>query len=449
MRELGELNIFRLILRYSTPSIVSTVVDAAYNLIDRIFVGRACGEEALAAVTVCFSPTLFFLAFAMTVGHGSATMVSIMLGEKRRDAAEAYLGQAAFLFLAFSALLVAVVVPNMEAVLRFFGATEKILPMASQYYTILVCGIVFEKISYGLGNLIRAEGRPAFAMSVILTGGIVNVVLDYVFLFHFGWGVRGAAAATVIAQACASVMVVHFYFFSGRNYLKLRLKNVRVRMDALRNMLAAGSPSFVIQMLAAFSTMLFVMQARNFGAEGAIAIIGVSSSVNVFLYLPVVGLSMGAQPIFGYNWGARNFSRVREAFVNILMLSTGICVVGFAFVEIFAGEIFSLFLGGDSPLMSMGERAMRILACMFPLIGANIVTSGYFQATKRPKFSIFVTTLRQLIFLAPLLFCLPHIVGLDGVWASFPIADFAAFTLTFAFIIRELRSLDGRVRAGG
>ena len=447
VRELGELNILRLIFKYSTPSIFSTVIDATYNLVDRVFVGRACGEDALAAVTVCFSPALLFLAIGMTIGHGSSTMVSIMLGKKNRAAAERYLGQAVFLFFVFTFLLAVTIIPNIEFFLRLFGATDKILPMASQYYSVILGGMIFEKISYGINNLIRAEGRPVFSMSVILICGLCNVVLDYVFLFQFGWGVRGAAIATVVSQALGSCLVVYFYLFSGKNFLRLRWENLKPRWEYFKNMVAAGSPSLVIQTLAALSTTLFILQAKKFGAEGAIAVIGVSSAVSVFLYLPVVGLSMGAQPIFGYNWGAGNFDRVREAFVKVVLSSSSLCLAGFVIVEIFAGRIYELFLGEGSHLVSMGETAIRVLVLMFPLIGANISASGYFQATKRPKFSIFVTMLRQLIFLAPLLIILPHYMGLDGVWWSFPIADFAAFSLTLIFILGEMKKLAKKVRA--
>lgn len=426
--------------------IISTLVDAAYNLTDRVFVGRACGEEALAAVTVCFAPQMLFLAFGMTIGHGSSTLASIFLGKHNTERAEECLGQAIFLFFVFCAFLICFLLPFMEPFLRLFGATEKILPMASDYYSIIIGGLIFEKISYGVNNMIRAEGRPIFAMLVIMSGGVMNVFLDYIFLFEFGWGIKGAAWATIISEALGASLVFYYYVFSKKNFLKLKWRNLRIRRHLLWSMISAGSPSFVIQTLAALSTAVFVLQARRFGSESAIAVIGVSTAVMMFLFLPVVGLSMGVQPIIGYNWGSDNLSRVRETFVSALLIATAICFVGFLGAEIFAREIYILFLGADSALVPVGERALRMLVCMTPLIGVNIVASGYFQSTKRPKFSILITVLRQVIFLVPFLIFLPEKFGLDGVWASFPIADFAAFSLTLFFVFREIRKLNTHIR---
>ena len=182
VRLLGEAGIRRLIFRYSAPTIISTVVSATYNVVDRIFVGRVCGEDALAAITVCFSPALFLLALAMTVGQGSSTLISIKLGERDKAGAEKVLGQAIFLFFVFYAVSATLVLIFLEDLLMFFGATEKILPLAVSYYSIIIGGLIFEKISFGINNLIRAEGRPNYSMSTIIIGGVVNVVLDWLFL---------------------------------------------------------------------------------------------------------------------------------------------------------------------------------------------------------------------------------------------------------------------------
>ncbi len=441
VKALGEAGIRGLILRYSAPTIVSTVVSATYNVVDRIFVGRVCGEDALAAITVCFSPNLFLLALAMTVGQGSSTLVSIKLGEGDRPGAEKVLGQAIFLFFAFYAAAASIVLAFMDDLLTFFGATEKILPDAAAYYSIIICGLIFEKISFGINNLIRAEGRPAYSMATIIIGGCVNVFLDWLFLCRFGWGIRGAALATISAQACASLWVSYFYF-GGHSYLKVRLKNIRVRLPIVLSMLYAGSPSLIIQGLSSFVTMMFVRQARFYGSESAIAVIGISMTVTTFIFLPVVGLSMGVQPIIGFNWGAGNYSRVREAFLNALWMGTGICAFGFCVAQIFPDAIFSIFLPADSPLIAMGDNALRLLTLSFPLVAANIITSGYFQSVKRPAMSIMITVVRQVVFLVPFLFLLPKFIGINGIWASFAASDFMAFLFTMAVLLREMRILN-------
>jgi len=252
VKALGEDRILPLIVRYSMPSIVATIANALYNVVDRIFVGRALGEDALAGITVCFSPTLFLLALAMTIAHGSATLISIKLGEKDKSGAECVLGQAVFLFFVFYIFAAGVMLTFMSPILDFLGATEKIKPLASSYYTIIISGLIFEKISYGINNLIRAEGRPVYAMSIILTGVIANIFLDWLFLFVFGWGIEGAAIATVMAQAMSSLLVVYFYF-GGKSYLRIRLQNIRVRIPLMVSMVYAGSPSLIIQGLSSAS----------------------------------------------------------------------------------------------------------------------------------------------------------------------------------------------------
>jgi len=441
---LGTERISKLIIRYSMPTMLSTVVNASYNVADRIFVGRMCGEDALAAITVCFSPTLFLLAVAMTIGHGSATMISICLGAGKREAAEKFLGQAFFLFIAFYVVVAAITLTFMPQILSFFGATPKILPDACAYYSIIIGGLIFDKISFGMNNLVRAEGRPVIAMTTIIIGGLTNIFLDWLFLVKWGWGVRGAAIATVLAQACASSWVLGYYV-SGRNFLRIRLSNMRPFKKLLKQMGAAGSPSFILQACAAFSVSIFVMQARFYGSESALAVIGVCTTVITFLFLPIVGLSMGIQPIIGYNWGAKNFKRVRRAFSRALGAATAICVTGFAVAELFPDIIFEIFLGEDSHLLSTGEAALRLMVAGMPFIGVNIVTSGYFQSIKRPSVSIFVTILRQILFLVPAMFLLPRLFGLGGLWASFPISDFSAFVATLFFVRAEMSALRSKI----
>ena len=444
VKTLGEDGILSLIVRYSTPSIVATIASALYNVADRIFVGRALGEDALASITVCFSPTLFLLALAMTVGQGSATLISIKLGEKNREGAEQVLGQAVFLFFVFYLIASSLTLYFMSPILDFLGATEKIKPMATSYYTIIISGLIFEKISYGVNNLVRAEGRPIFAMSTILTGVVVNIFLDWLFLFVFGWGIEGAAIATVMAQAIASMIVIYFYF-GGKSYLRIRLKNIRARIPLMVSMIYAGSPSLIIQGLSSIAVMLFVRQARFYGSESAIAIIGISMTITAFIFFPVVGLSMGIQPIIGYNWGAENMRRVRQTYLNALWVGTAICTGGFIVAQVFPSIIFSLFLGEKSELIPMGERALRLMTLCFPLVGVNIVTSGYFQSIKRPFVSIMITFLRQAIFLVPMLYIMPIWFGIDGIWSSFAVSDFLAFLFTICAGTKELIRLTKRI----
>lgn len=444
VKALESMGMGRLILKFSAPAIIATVVSATYNVVDRIFVGRVCGEDALAAITVCFPPALFLLAIAMTVGQGSATLLSIKLGERDREGAEKVLGQAVFLFFAFYACAATLALLFMDELLTFFGATERILPLAASYYSIIIGGLIFEKISFGVNNLIRAEGRPTYSMSTIVIGGCANVFLDWLFMCRFGWGIRGAAFATIAAQACGSLWVLYFYL-GGKSYVKLRLKNLRAHWNLALSMLYAGSPSLIIQGLSSAATMMFVRQARVYGSESAIAVIGIAMTVTTFIFLPVVGLSMGVQPIIGFNRGAGNYVRVKSAFANALRIGTSICAAGFLAAQIFPDAIFSIFLPSDSPLIATGEGALRLLTLCFPFVAANIVASGYFQSVKKPAMSIMITVVRQVLFLVPCLYLLPRFMGLNGIWASFAASDFMAFLFSAAIVWREMRVLNSRI----
>ncbi len=433
VKNLETQSIPSLMLRYSIPTILATTIHATYNAIDRIFVGRACGEDALAAITVCFSPTLFFLAIAMTIGHGSAAIMSIKLGEKDFRSAEKVLSQAICLFGIFYVVVAGLMMFFMRDVLEFFGATPKIIDDAQTYYTIIIAGLIFEKISFGINNLIRAEGRPSYAMSTMLVGAWVNIVLDYLFLFVFNMGVAGAALATVIAQAAGSLWVVCFYY-SGRSCLKIRVSDIRIDKKLFKSMCAAGSPSMIMQLFASLGVSLYVKQACEYGSESTIAVVGIAMAITTFMFLPIVGLGMGTQPIIGYNWGAKNFDRVRKTFFYGVGVASALCVLSFLVGELFPKYLYMIFLGKDSPLIAQGESVLRVLIFCYPLIGVNIITSSFFQSTKRPIFSIVVTVLRQGVFLIPMIYILPKFFGLDGLWISFPISDFFAFVITIIFI---------------
>ncbi len=434
---LGTANIAQLMVRYCVPTMLATSIQACYNIVDRIFVGRVCGEDALAAVTVCFSPQLLFLAISMMIGQGSAALLSIKLGQKDYGGASRVFSQAALLFVLFYIGALCILMPFMREILEFFGATPKIVDDAQAYYTIIVFGLIFEKISFGINNLIRAEGRPAYAMSTMFVGALSNIILDYVFMCVFDMGVRGAAYATVAAQALGSVWVMLFYA-GGRSCLTFRLSDVKFHRDIIGAVCSAGSPSLIMQLLAGLGVSLYVKQACEFGSESTIAIVGVDFASTTIMFMPVVGLSMGVQPIIGYNWGARNPERVVKTFYYALAAATAFCTLAFVLAQLYAEVIFMLFFGETSSLITDGARIMRILVCCTPFIGANIVASGFFQSTKRPAYSVAVTFIRQALFLIPLLYLLPIYFGLDGLWASFPLSDFMAFLVTLVFILLKI-----------
>ena len=224
------------------------------------------------------------------------------------------------------------------------------------------------------------------------------------------------------------------FYLSGRSCLRIRLRDFRIHKDLFKAMCSAGSPSLIMQLLASLSVALYVVQAREYGDEAAIAVVGVAMAITTFMFLPIVGLNMGMQPIIGYNWGAGNLARVKKTFIMGLVVATFICTSAFILGEVFPRELYIIFLGKESNLIPMGESVLRTLILAYPLIGVNIITSGLFQSTKRPIYSIVVTVLRQAAFLIPFMYVFPKIWGLDGLWWSFPLSDFLAFVIIVVFI---------------
>ena len=440
---LAHSGIFKLILRYCAPSIFATLIEAAYNIVDRIFVGRFCGEESVAAITVCFAPAMVFLAISMLIGQGSATLLSITLGRKDYAKAEKILGQTFCMFLAFGITAGVFGVIFVEELLSLFGASEKMLPLASAYYSVILGGIVFEKISYGINNLIRAEGRPTYAFITISTGCVLNIFLDYIALAKLNLGIEGAAWATVISQMISSCLVLGFYATKS-GIVALKIPNFRIFPSLAAKVFALGSPHFIVQILSALSTTLFIYQARSYGEDSAVAIVGICMTVVMIIFLPMIGMSMGIQPIIGFNWGAKNYSRALKTWLASLSITICAGFAGLVAVQIFPDEIFTLFLGHNSPIEAEGANAIRIMTSLIPVLAINIITSGYFQSTGRPKVAIILTVLRQVGALVPLMLILPPLFGLDGVWMCFPLSDAVACLYCATMSFAELRAMKKR-----
>jgi len=437
---LGEEKISKLLPRFYFPAIVATTSTALYNIVDRIFIGQFCGEDALAAITICFSPSLFFLALGMLIGHGSAALVSIKLGEHHKICAEKILGQSILLFMMLSAMIAFIAIFFLDEILLLFGAKEQVFTYAKTYFFIILLGIIFEEISFGVNNIIRAEGRPYYSMATMLMGAVLNIFLDYLFIVKFSWGVKGAAYATVIAQATASIWVMYFYM-AKCGLLLFRFKNLRIFPNLLKEMLKIGSPSFIVQFLAAGVIGLVIVQAGKYGSTSGITIMGVVMTVNLLVFMPILGVTTGAQPIMGYNWGAKKFDRVSEALKITLITASTFSILGFLFTQTFPNLIFSTFLGNKSVNVDAGISAMRIMTLAFIFIGLNFTVAGFFQATGRPKFSIFLTVLRQVIALTPMLILLPRAFGLAGLWVSFPLSDLITALYSGIIVYKEFKKL--------
>lgn len=447
-KQLGEASIGKLLFKFSLPATIGTFVNSLYNVVDRIFIGQGVGPNGLAAAMIAFPIMMMVMAVGMLIGFGSNTLISIKLGEKDRDGAEQLLGQALLLFVFFALLFTGAGLLFLSPLLKLFGASAAVLPFAKQYTSIILFGIVFHMISFGANNFIRGEGNPRVAMITMIIGAGLNIVLDPLFIFGLHMGMRGAALATIIAQATAALWVV-YYYFSGKNVLKVHRHYLKVEWRSAKRVMAIGSPPFFMNFANVFILAVVNNSLKLYGGDIAIAVMGVIFTIYTINFMPIIGISQGAQPIIGYNHGAKNIDRVKKTLLLALKIVTVFGLVATLLVMLFPKLTFVPFSRGDSELIPLGTHAIRIIMTMFPFVGFMVITSNYFQSTARPLISLFLSMLRQLIVLIPCLIILPRYFGLNGIWYSYPLSAFVAFLTTMLFFVREMLKLNrqGRMTA--
>lgn len=439
-RELGTVKIPVLLVRFSVPAIVGMLVQALYNIVDRIFIGRGVGALGIAGATIAFPLMLIQMAFGMLIGLGAGSLISIKLGEKEKEKAEGVLGNAFALFVAVSALITAGGLLFLEPLLRLFGASDTVLPYARSYASVILAGTLAQNIAMGMNNFIRGEGVPKTAMATMLIGALLNTALDPLFIFVFRMGVAGAAWATVISQAVSALWVLSYYL-GGRSQLKLRLRNLAPRREYLLPILAVGSAPFAMQLAASVVNAVVNNQLRIYGGDTAVSAMGILFSIAMLFFMPIFGLNQGAQPIIGYNFGAKRYDRMLQAVRLAMIAATAVMVAGFSVIQGAPRFMVGLFAGSSAELLDLGAHAMRRYFFALPIIGFQIVAAGYFQAVGKPRQAMFLALSRQVLILIPLFLILPPLLGLEGVWMAPPVADLAAATLTAIFFFRELAHL--------
>ena len=443
---LGTQPVSRLLWKFSVPAITGTVITALYNVVDSIFVGQGIGELALTAVTVAFPVQTLLMAFGMLIGVGSANIISIRLGQGRTDRAEGILGNAFTLMFAIMVITTGVFLWYLDPLLRdFMGVDPAVLPYAHDFISIILLGSVFQHIGFGINNVIRAQGDPRTALETQIIAGIINVILNYLFVFTFQWGISGSALATVLAQAVAALWVA-WYFIWGPAVLKLQWKYLRPRLHSIFDIVKIGCSPFMMQLAATAVMVVFNVKIQFYGGVTAVAAYGIINRLMMLIFMPVVGISMGAQPILGFNFGARKYDRVLHTLRLALLAATGVSVLGFIIAEVFPQEIIRIF--NDSPdLLRVGTRAMRIYLVMTPVVGSSIIAGNYFQAVNKPLFSLFFTINRQVFFLIPCVYLFSSFLVLDGIWLAGAVSDGVAFIVTTAALVYNVRQIKKQIRS--
>lgn len=452
--ELGTGNIGRLLFKYSLPAIVGALFNALYNVIDAAFLGQAFPDGTGVAVTTLGFPVMCILmGFGMLAGQGGNALAAIQMGAKQMDRVEKTLGNSAFLLFFLSAIVAVIAIVFIDPVLVIIGTPQELWEPTKVFVQIVCIFSAFQALGMGLGNFIRTAGRPILATGSMMFGTAMCIVFNYLFVLKWGWGVAGSAFATVAGQLCATAVVLWFFIFSKKAPFKLRLRCVKPDWRLIREIAVMGLASFVMEVAATFVNIVFnhVVTAYGaadpLGATGALAGLGVAAKVSFFFFTPMIGISMGGQPIIGYNYGAQDWKRVMKAF--FWACASGACFGAFAtaIVFLFPHQI-ALIFGADEQIMEFAATAMRFYVVLFTCVGYQAVASSYFQSSGQPIKSAILEMSRQIIFLIPFYLFLPKIIArlvgcsdLMGVVFCTPLSDFASFVLTTVFVVIEVRKL--------
>ncbi len=436
-----------LVIKYSIPTILSMVVSALYNVIDRFWVGKmeGIGANALAGIGICMPIMNVIMGCSMLVGIGSASRISISLGERDRDTADKILGNAFSLATIIAVLFTVIGMLTLRPFLSIVGATSATMPYAVDYMSIIMLGSIAGFYGFALNHPIRAAGNAKrFAITQII-GAVVNIVLDPIFIFVLGLGIRGAAIATVIGQLVSAIWVFAYYS-KPDSLLKLRLKNLKIDSKIAFSIFSIGVSPFLMQVAASFISAISNRSLLHYGqielgnGDLAISAMTIISSIFMLLFMPVLGINQGVQPIIGFNFGARNYVRVRDALKWAIIYSVGLCVIGFTATEIFAKQMVLIF-NNEPELVALGVKGARIFLIAIPLIGFQVPSTNFFQAIGRAKIAIFLSLLRQVILLVPAYIILPYFFGLTGVFFAGPFSEIGTATLTVFLLIREFKRL--------
>lgn len=425
---LGTKPIGSLIWKFALPGIISQLVNAVYNIVDQIFVGWGVGDLGIAATTIAFPLATMTTALSVLYGSGAASRFSLLLGEKREDEARRTIGNGLTL-MAISGVLIGLCgILFLEPMLRAFGATDLILPYAIPYARIICMGIPFGIFSAGASYYIRADGNPNFSSAILLSGAVFNLIFDPIFLFALDMGIQGIALATLLGQILSSALAV-FYLVRKFSTAKLRGEDLVLTFPVVKAICGLGVAAFTTHLLATVVQITSANILRYYGAlspygsEVAIAAAGAVSKAMIVFMSCVIGISLGCQPIYGFNYGSKRYGRVKETYLLAVRYGTIIAVVSFLALQLFPRPILSLFGSGDPLFYQFGVRYIRIYLFMTFVNALQPITSTFFTSLGKANVSFWLALLRQGLLLLPLLLTLPHFFGIDGLLFAGPIAD--------------------------
>ena len=439
---LGTAPVGGLIGKFAIPAIISMLVSALYNIVDQIFIGQGVGMLGNAATNVAFPVTTIATALALLLGIGGASNYNLEMGAGREKKASSIAGTALSTLVITGVILAVAVLLFLRPLLSLFGATTDVMPYAVDYLGITAVGLPFYALSIGGNHIVRADRSPTYSMTCVLTGAIINTILDPLFIFGFGWGIKGAAWATVIGQVVSGILVIIYFGKFRKMYLEMSM--LKPSSECLKAIISLGMVSCINQIAMAVVQIVLNNILRYYGglsvygSDIPIACVGVISKVNQVFMAICIGISQGCQPIWGFNYGAKKYDRVRLAYRYSVTACTVIATIFFLCFQLFPHQIVSIFGTGSDLYFQFAERYLKIFMFMTFANGIQPMSSGFFTSIGKAKLGIVMSLTRQVLFLLPLIIIFSLILGIDGVMYAGPIADAAAFVLAILFARREL-----------
>lgn len=438
---LGYERISKLLYKFSIPAIIGMTINALYNVVDRIFIGNSpdIGANGLAAITICFPAMIIILSIGILLGQGGSTFFAISLGKGEEEKARYILGNTTSMTIIFSIVITVVGLLFLDPLLKIFGASNTIMPYAYDYMQVILIGSSFQIVGMGLNNIMRSDGKPKLAMATMFIGAGINLILDPLFIYGLHMGMKGAAIATITSQFVSMIWCISVFLRKNSKH-KIKPRYMKINLLLCKKIIELGIPGFVLQLVNSGLALLLNSYLLRYGGDIAVSGMGILSSVQTLLLLPVIGLNQGLQPIVSFNYGARQYDRVKKAVSLTIIVAVIITSLGFILSHLIPDILVSMF-NRDPRLMKFTVHALKLWFLLIPLSGFQIVAANFFQAIGKPQKALVLTMTRQVIVLMPAIVILSSIWGMNGILMSAPLADLISAIVTAIFFFSFIKNI--------
>ncbi len=441
---LGTEKIGKLLMQYAVPAIIAMTASSLYNMVDSIFIGHGVGTMAISGLALTFPLMNLAAAFGSLVGVGASTLISVKLGQKDYDTAQRVLGNVFVLNILLGLAFTVVVLLFLDPILYFFGGSDETVGYARDYMQVILLGNTITHLYLGLNAVLRSSGHPQKAMYATIATVVINTILDPLFIYGFGWGIRGAAIATIVAQVIS--LIWQFRIFSNKDELLHFHRGIfRLRRKIVFDSLAIGMSPFLMNLAACFIVILINQGLKKYGGDLAIGAFGIVNRLVFIVVMIVMGLNQGMQPIAGYNFGAKQYERVTRVLKLTIVYATGITTFGFLVGMLVPDLVVSIFTS-DAKLIEISAEGLRIVVIFFPIIGFQMVAANFFQSIGMASKAIFLSLTRQMVVLLPCLLILPRFYGAAGVWYSMPVSDLIASLIAVVMLTWQFRKFKAQAQ---